>query len=697
MKQEENKQPNRLIDEKSPYLLQHAFNPVDWHPWSEKAFKKAENEDKPVFLSIGYSTCHWCHVMKKESFEDKKVAELLNKGFISIKVDREERPDVDGFYMRICQMMTGSGGWPLTIIMTPDKNPFFAGTYIPKEARLGKMGLLDLLQHITQLWNNNRDRLIRIGEKAVKNLDETLTQEKEGTLGSHILEEAYSQLEYEYDSINGGFGTAPKFPIPHRLYFLLRYWHRYSEREALEMVENTLMKMRLGGIYDHIGFGFHRYSTDSSWLVPHFEKMLYDQALLLMAYVEVYQVTQNEFYKRVAEEIIQYVERDLSHKRGGFFSAEDSESGGEEGKFYLWKETQLDESLEEKEAELAKRIFNIKLEGNFREESSGRRVGKNILHISENLEDLSDQLGIELNELRGNLEKIRCKLYKAREKRERPLLDDKILTDWNGLMIASLAKASRALDEPGYTLIAEKALEFILNELTSETGLMHRYRDGEAAVNGFLDDYAFLIWGLIELYETTYKVDYLRRAMDLQDRMIELFWDDEDGGFYFTQMSNRELPVPSKDISDGALPSGNSVALLNLLKLSKISSKPYYEEKADLALKAFSGEIELNPQRHTMALIALDFYLGPGCEIIIADGKEADLNSDMIRLLHKDFYPRCVVIYKSEDIEKLLPFTKFYKNKDGKTTAYVCKNFSCKLPTTDPEEMNDMITENISL
>ncbi|NVM37221.1 MAG: thioredoxin domain-containing protein, partial [Candidatus Lokiarchaeota archaeon] len=471
---------NHLSNEKSPYLLQHAKNPVDWYPWGDNAFEKAKKENKPIFLSIGYSTCHWCHVMAHESFENEDVAEIMNEVFVSIKVDREERPDIDKIYMTVCQMMTGSGGWPLTIILTPDKKPFFAGTYFPKQTRFGRIGLIDLIKQIKDLWNNQKTELMNSADQITFSL-QNIDQESPGDKFSEAnLKSTFQQLSIQYDSINAGFGDRPKFPTPHNLTFLLRYWKRTNDKKALEMVEKTLLEMRKGGIYDHIGFGFHRYSTDSKWLVPHFEKMLYDQALITIAYIEAYQATKKTIYRKIAEEIFEYVLRDMKSPEGGFYSAEDADSEGEEGKFYIWSKEELEQIFEKNELNLATIVFNIDQSGNYLEESTGEKTGRNILHLK----------SIPESEIQDDLEKIRIKLFNSREKRIHPHKDNKILTDWNGLMITALAKATVAFQDKIYLDAAKNATNFLLSNLKDTNGkLLHRYKDGISEITGYLSDY----------------------------------------------------------------------------------------------------------------------------------------------------------------------------------------------------------------
>ncbi|MGP8284681.1 MAG: thioredoxin domain-containing protein, partial [Desulfomonilaceae bacterium] len=534
--------PNRLIDEKSPYLLQHAYNPVDWHAWGVEAFERAKQEDKPIFLSIGYSTCHWCHVMEKESFEDDEVAELMNKVFVSIKVDREERPDIDHTYMTVCQMMTGGGGWPLNIVMTADRKPFFAGTYFPKNSRHGRIGLIELSERIEHLWLNDRAQIDDATEKIVTALNVPAPRGVSGALDLEVLRTAFQQLSQRFDPKYGGFGEAPKFPTPHNILFLLRYWKRSGDERSLQMVTKTLDQMRLGGIFDHVGFGFHRYSTDAQWLTPHFEKMLYDQAMLALAYTEAYQATRKISYKKTAEEIFDYVLRDLTSPEGAFYSAEDADSEGEEGKFYLWTLDEIREALPDTEANLVERAFNVFSMGNFKEETTQSLTGRNILHLKRPLEQLNGQLGFSEIQIQETWESARKRLFEIREKRVHPHKDDKILTDWNGLMIAALSKASRVFGDKAYAVAAGRAVNFIITSMRDTNGrLLRRYRLGEAGLSAHVDDYSFLVWGLLELYETTFEPQYLKIAVDLNKDFVQRFWDKEQGGFFFTANDSEKL------------------------------------------------------------------------------------------------------------------------------------------------------------
>ena len=690
------KQHNRLIFEKSPYLLQHADNPVDWYPWGEEAFEKAQKEDKPIFLSIGYSTCHWCHVMAHESFEDPEVARLMNEVFVSIKVDREERPDIDNVYMMVCQMMTGGGGWPLTIVMTPDKKPFFAATYIPKETRFGRIGMLDLIPRIKELWTTQRNQVLSSARQITAHLKQMPQDAPGEELEESTLELTYDQLAERFDIQYGGFGSAPKFPTPHNLLFLLRYWKRSGNEKPLEMVEKTLQAMRLGGIYDHLGFGFHRYSTDSKWLVPHFEKMLYDQAMLALAYTEAYQATGKKEYEKTAREIFTYVLRDMTAAEGGFYSAEDADSEGEEGKFYLWTHEEIRQVLAGKEANLIIKLFNVKEDGNFAEEASGRKIRKNILHSTKSLKEFTTELKMSEQDLEKLFEAIRQKLFTYRGERIHPHKDDKILTDWNGLMITALARGARVFDEPRYAEAATGALDFILKNMRTPDGrLLHRYRDGEANIPAYLDDYVFLIWGLLELYETTFEVRHLQTALNLTKVSIGRFWDDNNGGFYFTADNGENILIRQKEIHDGAIPSGNSVAMLNLLQLGRITANPDFEERAAKIERAFSKNVKQLPSAHTQLMAAVDFGVGPSYEVVIVGNPKTNDTKEMLKAIRRQFIPNKVVILRptgqeSADIDNLVEFIKFQTSIEGKATAYVCVNYNCKYPTTDISKMLEL-------
>ncbi|MBN1827809.1 MAG: thioredoxin domain-containing protein [Deltaproteobacteria bacterium] len=691
---------NRLIAERSPYLLQHARNPVDWHPWCDEAFEQAERKNKPIFLSIGYSTCHWCHVMARESFENPDVAALLNEAFICIKVDREERPDVDKVYMAVCQALTGSGGWPLTIIMTPERKPFFAATYVPPESRCGRVGLKELTPRISELWKNRRRDLLERASFIAETFRQERPHRTEKKLpGREIIDETFAQLRTNFDSEHGGFGTAPKFPSPHNLLFLLKYWRRTGEPAALAMTELTLTAIRQGGLYDHLGFGIHRYSTDDHWLVPHFEKMLYDQAMTATAFSDAYLATKKDFYGKAAREICDYVVRDLSSGEGGFHTAEDADSEGAEGKFYLWSMDEFRTVLGD-DAPLAAAAFSVEERGNFDDEDAGETGGRNILHLKKPMEESAADLGVSSSELEERLEVWRKKLFEARSLRPRPLCDDKILTDWNGLMIAALARVGRSMNEPRYVEAAEKAASFILNGSVDGRGrLLHSYAGGSADVPANLDDYAFLIWGLIELYETTFRTEYLDDALRLQKLQIENFWDGDEGGYFFTSDGGERLLVRTKDAYDGAIPSGNSVAFENMLRLGLMTGDAALTEKGRQLAVAFSGSIAQSPTACVHMVSALDLALGPSREIVIAGVEGADDANALLDSVRSRYLPATIVLFRpmgSEEppIADLAPFTKNMTVIDGKATAHVCIGGACRLPVTEIQDFIELLEEN---
>jgi len=683
--------PNRLIDEKSPYLLQHAHNPVDWHPWGQEALAKAKAEDKPVFLSIGYATCHWCHVMAHESFEDEEVARALNDLYIPIKVDREERPDIDQVYMTACQVLTGQGGWPLSAFLTPEGKPFYVGTYFPKTSRLGRPGFIDLLVMLAEKWRTERNTVLKAADQlteALKGPTETTSQDRRPEL--EVLQLGYQQLAKAYDHEWGGFGQAPKFPTPHNLNFLLRWHVRDPGSTALEMVEKTLTAMRRGGLFDQIGLGFARYSVDAKWLVPHFEKMLYDQALLALAYLEAFQVTKKSFHARVAQEIFTYVLRDMTSPEGAFYSAEDADSEGREGLFYVWTPQEVHEELGRDLGELFCRFYDVTPDGNFEH-------GLSIPHISAPAEVFARRNGIEVQELEDQLAQARRRLFARRERRVRPLKDDKILTAWNGLMIAALAKGSQVLSDPVYAQAAARAFDFIAEKLKQENGtLRRRFRQNEAAYPGYLDDYAYLVWGLIELYEATFDLRFLEAALTLNRTMLELFGDDASGGLFYSGRENEALIARPKEVYDGALPSGNSVAALNLLRLGRMTGDTELEVKADELIKAFSGQVGRYPAVHTHFLAALDFAAGPGREIVIAGRADDPTVQAMIRSVRNKFRPNQIVLLKPDGPEgprlaALAPFVESMKPRPGRPAFYLCQGYACRRPITDPAEVEAVL------
>ena len=670
------KKLNRLANESSPYLLQHKNNPVDWYPWGAEAFNKALELDRPIFLSIGYSTCHWCHVMEEESFEDEEVAKLLNENFISIKVDREERPEIDHLYMTVCQAMTGRGGWPLTIIMTPNKDPFFAGTYFPKRGRRGRPGMMELLPSVSQAWEKERDDLVLSANQINKYLIDSNKKELGDQLEESILVDTYSQFVNLYDDKHGGFGDKPKFPSPHNLIYLLRYHNMTGDKTSLLMVEKTLKNMRLGGIFDHIGFGFHRYSTDKEWLLPHFEKMLYDQAMLALAYTEAFQITNDSFYQKVVEEILFYVQRDMTDKRGGFYSAEDADSEGEEGLFYLWTVDELKKKLSSADAELIIETFNIELSGNYIDETLGKKTLKNILYLN------NPKANNKINQILNDL-------YTVREKRIHPLKDDKILTDWNGLMIAAFAKAGDVFNSDDYIKQAENSAQFILKNLTDKNGrLLKRYRNGKSGIDSHLDDYAFFIWGLLELYEATFNTIYLSEAIKLSEIMVSEFWDTENGAFFLGSNNSEELIVRAKTGYDGAIPSGNSVAAMNFIKLNRITGETKWVEISDKIFMTFSKEINNTPTAFSYMLNAFLFESNEPKEVVVVGSGKDPETKLAIKKIKSIYIPSKVIIFKDTDDKsnKLTPLAKWTMTQesiDDKTTFYVCRDFACKIPTID--------------
>jgi uncharacterized protein YyaL (SSP411 family) len=677
---------NRLAHEKSPYLLQHAHNPVDWFPWSDEAFELARRRDCPVFLSIGYSTCHWCHVMERESFEDEEIAALMNRVFVCVKVDREERPDVDHVYMTACQMMTGSGGWPLSILLTPDRRPFFSATYIPPAA------MRQFIPRVEAAWRDQRDGLLEDAGRVSGALARSMETGRSSLDYEDVMRRAYHELAARFDATYGGFGARPKFPSPHTLLFLLRWWKRTGDEQALAMVQKTLERMRRGGIFDHVGYGFHRYSTDAHWLVPHFEKMLYDQALLLVAYTEAFQATNHADFRNASIEIAGYVMRDLSAPEGGFFSAEDADSEGEEGKFYVWTRDELHTVLGD-DAVLAAACFGVDDDGNFLEEATGHRTGANILYQPRPDDETARALGLDVESLRARVALIRDRLLAVRSKRVRPHLDDKVLTDWNGLMIGALARSGRVCRIPEHVKRAVRAAEFIAETMSGPDGsLKHRFRGGDAGVDGMLDDYAYLTWGLLELYEATFDERYLERAIAHTRFMIGHFHDAQEGGFYMTRHDAEPLVARPREIYDGAIPSGNSVSALNLVRLSRFTGEMDYESRTRDIAEAFGAQVTRAPMAHCGLMLALDFLAGPSFEVVLSGRRgENDLET-LSSTLETVYNPNRVVLLRPADapqaIARIAPYTRDQVPlADGRATAYVCRRFSCELPTADPAKM----------
>ena len=686
---------NRLIHEKSPYLLQHAGNPVDWYPWGEEAFARAARENTPLFLSIGYATCHWCHIMAHESFEDTAIATILNDHFISIKVDREERPDIDSVYMSVCQMMTGKGGWPLTVFLTPEKKPFYTGTYLPKESRFGMTGLSDLLRRIIQVWQENHGDILRSSEEIAAALHKEHEPSHEHIPDISLLTAGYEELVLSFDAEYGGFGRAPKFPTPHTLLFLLRLWNRTGNKRALAMVEKTLHALRGGGIYDQIGGGFHRYSTDAQWLVPHFEKMLYDQALLVMAYTEAYQATGNPDFKKTAEDIISYVFFSLTSPEGAFFSAEDADSPGGEGAFYLWTPEEIEKILGKEDAIVAARVFGITPAGNYQETGSG--PAQNILTCKKSIAETASSTGLSKADFEIKLASITDRLFFAREHRSRPALDDKILTDWNGLFIAALALAARAFGNELYLSAARRALQFIVTRMRAPGGgLLHRYRDGEPAIPAFGDDYTFTIKALIDLYESTFDAGYLSTAIELNSWFVAHFHDKARGGFFTTSDSAEILLVRKKEIYDGAIPSCNSIAFENLVRLAHLTGDAVYEQQAFELSRTFAAPVYQSPSAHAWFLCALDSAIGPVHNVVIVGDRDGKDTKELINGLWEQYFPHVLILFKqlNEDdhlLARLAPFTQDLNSPWGKATAYICTGHACALPLTDLHQLLELL------
>ncbi len=684
---------NRLIHEKSPYLRQHAHNPVDWYPWGKEAFDKASRENKPIFLSIGYSTCHWCHVMEKESFEDKEIADLLNKFFVSIKVDREERPDIDSLYMKTCYVFQNRGGWPLSVFMTPDKKPFYVDTYIPKEDLYGKIGFKNLLLRISELWQKDREKLFEVSSKVVESLKKS-TQKGliKIKLDEGIIRKAYEALRLIYDRQHKGFGIKPKFPLPLNLFFLHRYFYRYGDKSSLDMSLQTLKKMRSGGIYDHLGFGFHRYSTDREWILPHFEKMLYDNALLMISYTEAYQITRDGFYRKVAEEIADYLLRDLMSPEGAFYSAEDADSEGEEGKFYLWDYREIEKILNSEEFKIFITFYPISNDGNFYEEATGQKNGKNIIYLTEDFENLEKTFGLSGEKLHSLLETIREKLYKARLKRVRPFRDEKILTDWNCLATVAFCKAAAAFRREDYHKVAENSMNFILNKLFDSKGiLLHRYAYDESLIFGYIEDYANLIWALLELYFTTFKSEYLIKACEMTEHVLKHFWDSEKGGFFHTAHYAEVVLERLKDYYDGVTPSGNSVMAYNLTRLSRLTGNREYEELAIKTLDSFAHDIDRFPTSYIFAFIALDLLVNGSMELVTVIENQKNNEIEFLRDIQTNFLPDLNFLLKDTLTEKLNENLKELSTLESKTTYYLCRNFACQYPTCDRDKLLSMI------
>ncbi len=674
---------NRLIFSGSPYLLQHAENPVDWYPWCEEAFARAAREDRPVFLSIGYATCHWCHVMERESFVDLEVAAVLNRHFVAIKVDREERPDVDDRYMAAAQILKGGGGWPLNVFLTPDRKPFYVTTYMPKEPRPGSTGFIELLEKIADVWKNQRDVVESSCETILKDLAEGSEPTPAPIPGGEVLQGAFRQVDLIYDQNWGGFGTAPKFPRPIFINFLLRFWNRMKDSSALHMAVHSLRMMRCGGIYDQLGFGFHRYAVDRKWLVPHFEKMLYDQGMLAIAYLEAFQATGDINFKRVAEEIFTFVLDEMTSPEGGFYSARDADTGGVEGKYYVWATDEVKKVIGDDNAAKIFQLFGLTEEGNFE--------GENIFHLNMPVEEFAAREGVSPETFRDSLESWRIRLLSAREKRAKPLRDEKILTSWNGLMIAALARGYAVTGDRRYMEHADRAAKFVKERLVAENGRLQRsHYQGGASIPAFLEDYAFFVWGLAELYEATMSARYLQDAVYFCRETLRLFADDESYGLFDTGKDAENVLVKKKSYLDGVVPSGNSVAAMNFLKIGRITGKKSFIREGEGILRSLMGNVMTQPAGCLYSLIALDYLNGPEVDVTLVGKMEDPELRELQAAFAGRFIPHLVLHFRDDGEEE------GYRTIGGRPAAYVCHDGICRPPVAGREAVERILGEIIT-
>ncbi len=692
---------NDLIHETSPYLLQHAHNPVEWYPWGEEALQKAKDEDKPIFLSIGYSACHWCHVMAHESFEDPDIAAVMNEHFINIKVDREERPDLDDIYMSAVVALSGSGGWPMSVWLTPDLKPFYGGTYYPPTDRYGRPGFVTVLNAMADAWKNKRDEVETGATGLVTHISKQLTGAgaPRGQVSETIFPEAVKALKATYDETNGGWGNAPKFPSSPSIAVLLRDYARSEDEATLAMATHTLDQMADGGMYDQLGGGFHRYSVDAQWLVPHFEKMLYDNGQLAQIYLEAYQLTKKPRYAKIAREILDYELRDMRDELGAFHSTEDADSEGEEGKFYLWTHSEIIALLGEEDGAIFNAYYNVKEGGNFSSHEP-YHTGLNILHLTRTPAEVATELGLSVEELEAQMVPMRAKLFAVRDKRVRPALDDKVLTSWNSLLITALAQGSRILDEPRYAKAATEAGTFILEHMMEDGVLLRTHRHGKSHLPGYLDDYSYTVNAFVDLYEATFDTKWLEAADRLAGDMVSHFWDTEDKAFFFASDKHENLIVRAKPNHDGAEPAGNSMAALGLLRLAKLLDNADYYNVADEVLQSGAPFMERGPQGYMKLLCAADFIVYPPKEIAIAGKADRDDTRAMVSATFADFVPNKVVAFvdpDSKDVEalgKTMPLLAFKTMVDGKATGYVCKNFACEAPVTEVAKLKTLLQGN---
>jgi uncharacterized protein YyaL (SSP411 family) len=684
----EKKHTNNLINETSPYLLQHAHNPVDWYPWGEAALAKARAEDKPILLSIGYSACHWCHVMEHESFENEEIAKLMNENFVNIKVDREERPDLDQIYMSAVQMMTGQGGWPMTMFLTPQGVPFYGGTYFPPADRYNMPGFPRVLSSVAEAYRSQPEQVAGTATAMLGELRRVgLAEASREVLTTELLDASYRRITANYDRVNGGFGGAPKFPPAMTLEFLLHTFYRTGAGEALQIVEQTARKMANGGMYDQIGGGFHRYSVDAKWLVPHFEKMLYDNALLSRVYLHVYQATKNPDARRVAEETLDYVLREMTDPGGGFYSSQDADSEGHEGKFFVWSRQEIVDALGQPDADIFCDYFNVSESGNFE--------GSNILNGTDTLEEVARRNDLGVEKLREIIAAGRQRLFEIRELRIKPARDEKVLTAWNGLMLSSFAEAGATFDRPDYRRAAEANANFLLDRLQNDGLLLRTYKDGQAKLNAYLEDYACLIDGLISLYESTGTLAWIEAAISLADRMIEEFWDAESGGFFFTGNSHERLIVRSKEFLDNATPSGNSIATLSLLRLSLLAGNEDFRRLGTTVLHLLADQLKRYPSAFGFALQALDFYLNAPVEIAIVGDPDDGRLAELVRVIGQTYVPNRVIALCTKGFEEAAAVVPLLRDRDtlaSQPTAFVCEGYACKTPAYAADELLRQLT-----
>jgi uncharacterized protein YyaL (SSP411 family) len=698
--------PNKLIDEKSPYLLQHAYNPVDWHPWKDETFELAKKLEKPIFLSVGYSACYWCHVMEREVFENEEIADLMNEYFVNVKVDREERPDVDRVYMTVLQAITGSGGWPMSLFLTPDLKPFYAATYIPPKAKYGRAGFEDVIKEINKLWNTKRKDIEASGDGILASIKKSLELNKSNAsadLSKSLFFNPLTQFEKIFDPENGGFGSGNKFPRPVAFDYLLNLYSNSKEFPALDMTLFSLKKMYEGGMYDHLGGGFHRYAVDVYWRVPHFEKMLYDQAQLIKTYSNAYQISGKKFFLFVAEETARYVFNNLLSPEGGFYSAEDAESATEasvpsekeEGAYYLWLKSEMDEILGAEDSKIFCYSYGIDLLGNTIHDPHEVFGKKNVLYLAHDVFETSAKFEKTVEEISEVIDRSKEKLLNARKQRPAPALDDKILTNWNALTISSLCSLFRANGKKEYLDKAVKAMNFILANLVTQVPntLLHRYKDGEARFDGTLEDYSFVISALIDIYECTFDVIYLKKAIAFNITAIKKFYDNESGGFFDVDPSEKDIILSTKEIYDGAEPSGNSIQILNLLRLSALTDNKELKDIAERSLKLYAEDLRRMPFSSPAMLSSLNYLLNEPTEIIVSGDRSDEKNIELADYVRSFYLPQSIVMNSSKEMTELFPFIGNIVEKNEEPLVYVCRNHACSLPTNDKEKIKDLLTQ----